>query len=150
VDVRRHTQTDFTPGNCVQTAVACILDLEPEEVLDQRLFRQVVPREDGMGMRWGTPRYMGALDEWLRSNFGCRFEFEAWPARLRTRGLHIMTGRTVRTRTNGGLRHAVVAEDLFPIWDPHPSRDMIIPDREASCVFLVPCVSTTRQRHTSS
>jgi hypothetical protein len=137
--MRPFTQTDFTPGNCVQTAVACVLDLDPRDVLDQTRFKDVVPREDGRGWRYGTPRYLPALEEWLRAERGLRLEMKpARRLRLVKGGWHIMTGRTVRTRHNGGLRHAVVARDNVPVWDPHPSRDLLLLDGELSSLFLVP------------
>ena len=132
------TQTDLAPGNCVQTVVACLLDVDPSEVLDQTAFVVTVPRADGRGMRRGTPGYWEALNEWLGATRGVRI-VDMVPARgdRATRGLHMMTGRTVRTPRNGGLLHAVVGRDLVPIWDPHPSRDSIILDRHTRCHFLM-------------
>lgn len=62
------------------------------------------------------------------------------PGRYGADGLHMITGRTVRTATNGS-RHVVVARRGEIVWDPHPSRAGLLDDaddgqREWS--FLVP------------
>lgn len=90
------------PGNCLQAAVASLLDLDLDEV----------------------PHFVEHRHDWMR----CLRYFAAWHGwdvwrRNPDRGVPfgIGTGKTVR-----GTHHAVVWRDGAMAWDPHPSRAGLI------------------------
>jgi hypothetical protein len=119
--VIERTQTRLHPdGNCWQTCVACILDVEPETLPSQAEIERVPP-----GEKWGK-HYGNALNAYLRRHHGL-FYVQLDPhqvapfARLREPGHHLLVGPTVRTPETGA-KHVVVARHGEPIWDPHPSR----------------------------
>lgn len=123
------TQTSLDPGNCWQTCVACILGIDPETMPSQAEH----DRPKG-------PGYNNPLQAYLREHHGLAYvELHApWSelsAYLRCMGLHVLTGRTVRTASNG-MRHCVVARDGVTIWDPHPSRAGLLD--EIKPAFITP------------
>lgn len=99
-----HTQTllaeqvEGIPGNCMQAAVASLLDMQLEAVPHFVLF------ED----------WPAAFRLWL-GGFGYEWQCHAPDAVVV--GRYIMVGHSVR-----GLGHACVAEAGRVVWDPHPSR----------------------------
>lgn len=105
--IRHVTQTilvgnaDGTPGNCVQAAVACLLDMDLDDVPH---FARI-----GGWLEWLCT--WAALNGWLvlRHNPG-------YQARMA-----IASGPSPR-----GVQHAVVMLDGEIVWDPHPSRDGIL------------------------
>jgi len=139
--VRLLTQTSLEPGNCWQTCIACILDLDPEQLPPQVDYDKRAPTEDG-GFRYVGPSYMGVLGRYLRKHHGLAYieihhPPEIWTAlQIRDDRPHMMTGRTIRSATNGNQRHVVVAERGEMIWDPHPSRAGLTHDLQFA--FLVP------------
>lgn len=120
--MNRLTQTNLDPGNCWQTCVACILDVDPSGLPDQALYDLRNP--DGS---WRGPSYLNALQGYLHKHHGLSYVTVYAPALRHLRvategGLHLMCGPTIRTAHNGGVNHAVVARDGSLEWDPHPSR----------------------------
>lgn len=119
--MKEFTQTSLAPvGNCWQTAVACILEVDPAELPDQTtLDRKLV---DG---QWVGDSYNNPLQAYLRKHRGLAQVDLHVPdealAMLYVRGYHLITGRTVRTDERG-IRHCAVGRDGSPVWDPHPSR----------------------------
>ncbi|MCU1418704.1 MAG: hypothetical protein JWP32_2878 [Schumannella sp.] len=122
----RHTQSVFgdgadgsTPGNCLQTAVASLLDLPVEEVPhfvavpEDRWWSEFLNWLTGRGLRLTmfedrfetTSTY---LDGWLIS---------APLSDAPKDRLVIASGMADR-----GLRHCVLWEDGALVHDPHPSR----------------------------
>lgn len=105
------------PGNCLQTAVACVLDLDLEEVphfavyKDWALRLQVFGRERGYRVRYMPPR--GAV------------------------GLGLAFGPSLR-----GTTHAVVWAGGRMAWDPHPSRVGLLAVTELVAFELAPSAST--------
>lgn len=138
---RKLTQTSLDPGNCWQTGVACILDIDPETMPSQvEHDSKPVMSADGT-FRWSGPGYNNVLQAYLRKHHGLAYvELHApWAelsAFLRPVGLHLLTGRTVRSATNGEQRHVVVARDGETVWDPHPSRAGLLD--EIKPAFLTP------------
>lgn len=148
--MRELTQTSLDPGNCWQTCVACILDLDPESMPSQIVHdAKREPTEDG-GFRWVGPHYITVLNAYLREHHGLAYLEVHYPIELflhavqiRESGLHLMTGRTVRSATNGNQRHVVVGERGSVRWDPHPSRAGLTED--INYAFLVPFPESWRR-----
>jgi len=105
------TQSDT--GNCWQTAVACILELNPEEMPSQ------------MQIEAEGKYYSNYLNCYLiKHHDRFYFELEGWQCvglMVREPGWHCLTGPTIRTPENH-VNHVVVARYGEPVWDPHPSR----------------------------
>lgn len=133
------TQTHLAPGNCWQTAVACLLDVAIDDL----------PSQVEIEARGGS--YNNALQDYLGKHHGLalvvlRLPVEAY-AQLRVVGYHLMIGATERTATNG-VHHVVVGRDGEMVWDPHPSRagligkaewELIVPRPEEWSSKLSPC-----------
>ncbi len=139
--IREYTQTNLEPGNCWQTCIACLLHVEPSELPAQELFDIEKKREDG-STEYGPPHYQNALQAYLREPHDLAYMQLYQPCELlkllsvRAPGWHMMTGRTVRSETNGNKRHVVVARYGELVWDPHPSRAGLLDD--INWAFLVP------------
>lgn len=124
--MKPYTQT--APNNCWQTAIASILDVDPESLPSQLLYDQdFSARPDEFG-GWGS--YSNVLNGYLGKHYGLLYSelhCYQWGAiatlreDLPTMGYHVMTGPTVRTPDNG-WHHVVVAKHGEMVWDPHPSR----------------------------
>lgn len=123
--MRELTQTNLDPGNCWQTCIACLLDIDPEDLPAQVDYDIKTVNEDGF-TEYG-PSYSSVLQPYLRVHHNLAYvELHTPPETLfaievREPGLHMMTGRTIRTATNG-VRHVVVGRYGTLLWDPHPSR----------------------------
>ena len=135
------TQSSLAPGNCVQTCVACVLELDPGVLPDQTTYDRFHTREDGTRVRTGGS-YHNAINAYLRTHHGlCYFNPSAPVSALsalfeiRAPGWHFMSGKTVRTATSG-VQHLVVGRYGEMVWDPHPSRAGLIGD--IAWVFLAP------------
>ncbi len=119
------TQTSLYPrGNCWQTAVACILEIDPVVMPPQCDYDLRIPQEDGSIKR--GPSYNNVLQMYLKKHHNLAYlEFhipvEGY-AKLRIEGYHLMTGTTVRSKDYDGERHVVVGHNGKVVWDPHPSR----------------------------
>lgn len=107
--VREQTQTNLDPGNCWQTCVACLLDVDADA-----LPYQNAPSKFS---------YLNALNAYLDTHHGLVYVEVHRPAIavLPPPELHLMSGPTVRTPTSG-VNHVVVARRGELAWDPHPSR----------------------------
>jgi len=140
--MKEFTQTNLSPGNCWQTCIASLLDVDPESLPPQERYDWRV-FQDGKPDRFG-PGYYGDLQAYLRTHHGLAYMEIRQPEELWTAisvapdRRHMMTGHTVRSATNGGRRHVVVARGLEVIWDPHPSRAGLLEDGERGMAFLVP------------
>lgn len=144
--MRELTQTvtcagDGPIGNCWQTAVACVLDVDPDALPAQAAYDWRRTREDGTVER--GPGYWTPLQAYLRTHHGLAYVEMHYPPevlaclRIADPGaLHLMTGTTVRSAALGGLRHVVVARNGACVWDPHPSRAGLL--GEVQWAFLVP------------
>lgn len=133
--MKGYTQTHLAPvGNCWQTAVACILEVDPGELPDQATHDMKLV--DG---KWTGQSYNNVLQAYLRKHHGLAYVETHLPeealARLSVHGHHLITGRTVRTDERG-IRHCVVGRDGAVVWDPHPSRAGLTDDLRWS--LLVP------------
>lgn len=139
--MREYTQTvTGERGNCWQTAVACLLDIDPATLPPQCEYDRKTTHPDGT-VEHG-PHYYDALQAYLHKHHSvCYLELhhpeELWPLlRVAEPGYHLMVGETVRSASLGGLRHVVVARYGQVIWDPHPSRAGLTGD--IRWAFLVP------------
>lgn len=135
--MKEFTQTTTGPvGNCWQTAVACLLEVDPAQLpyqatLDRRLV-------DG---KWVGQGYNNPLQAYLRKHHGLAYVEMHLPEEalamlaVRDPGWHLITGETVRTATLK-CRHVVVGRYGNIAWDPHPSRAGLTTDLRYS--LLVP------------
>ena len=135
------TQTSLYPkGNCWQTSVACLLEIDPEAMPPQSDYDWVdtLPsRERDFG-----PGYHNALNGYLAKHHALTYVEMHQPStlypllRIEPPGWHLLTGRTVRSDEYGGQRHVVVARFGVIVWDPHPSHAGLLD--EIRWAFLVP------------
>lgn len=129
--MNRYVQSNVSPGNCWQTAVACILEVDPAELPDQVAISEVKT-----GPFEGS--YNNALQKYLQVHHGlvysCLHGYQK--DGVTPRGWHMIEGRTVRTDTNGGVQHVIVGHCGEPIWDPHPSGEGLTSVERVS--FLTP------------
>ena len=113
--MRRLTQTNIETGNCWQTAIACILDLDPAAMPDQAAIEGKSSRRS----------FHNALLAYLELHHGLfyseLFDYQFSALRVKEPGYHLLLGPTERTPVNG-QHHAVVGRYGQAIWDPHPSR----------------------------
>jgi hypothetical protein len=122
-----YTQTNLFPGNCWQTAIACVLEVSPETLPDQSvcdLWNKSDPEESGTWTR-KEPFYQNEIGAYLRRHHNLAYvsiqPYMLHCLEVKTPGIHFMSGKTVRTqmlKTN----HVVVARHGELLWDPHPSR----------------------------
>lgn len=120
----RYTQSSLAPGNCWQTAVACVLELEPEA-----LPCQVTIERAGKS-------YHNALNSYLirhhRLFYSELYSYQFSGLRVRPDflgGYYVAIGPTVRT-PNRRANHAVVARLGRVVWDVHPSRSGLLEVRQ--------------------
>jgi hypothetical protein len=124
--MRFHTQTEINPGNCWQTALACILDEEAEAL---------PPQAEIEGWKWGdngSASYWNIIRTYLLTHHGLVYYEVCSYARACVRPRRnewLLIGETIRTgrhRINRGrhILHCIVAYDGGArTWDVHPSRD---------------------------
>lgn len=130
--MHRHTQSNLDPGNCWQTAVACILEVDPD-TLPPQVELEAMEREHRLFDGWGS--YGNILQGYLWRHHGLRCtRLEEWQARgLHIENLGVLCGPTVRTAAleaagKPHVHHAIVGwytrstRDWHQYWDPHPSR----------------------------
>lgn len=121
------TRTGAPSGNCTETCIACILEVDLDEVPP---LWDAETGEDHTQQQWTRLydwlRSMGYL--WTWGNFGDReptAHFHSiypelsddWIARLDWSGFHLIGGRNP-----DGLGHYVVARDGQMVWDPNPRQ----------------------------
>lgn len=127
--MKRHLQRyvrgnpEEIPGDCVRTVVACILDLELDDVPH---FVHVYDHQ------WEL-----ALADWLEDH-GILLHRQS--GHFVTPFPVMMTGKTKR-----GTRHAVVGQQGEFVHDPHPSQDFL--DGLADLTYCFIPHSTDWQRH---
>lgn len=145
LDVIELTQTDTAPGNCVQTCIACILEVDPNALPDQTKYDRYEDYLGGMRV-YPHPRryYTQALDAYLAKHhalslvrIGLDASIASKVLQVREPGWHLISGNTVRTAATRN-RHVVVARYGKIVWDPHPSRAGLLPEGRI-WVVLAPC-----------
>jgi len=123
--MRELTQSSLMPGNCWQTAVACVLDLDPEMLPSQARYDVAARSFSG----WGG--YQNVLNGYLakhhRMMYAELYEYQIGAVMPREPGYHMLIGPTIRTAEHRAagrhqVNHIVVARYGEMIWDPHPSR----------------------------
>ncbi len=117
-----HTQTKLDPGNCWQTAVACLLDVEAEALPPQSEIEVAATTESRYG---GHFSFQNAMQCYLQKHHGKSYvQVPVWQlAQARVFGEHVIVGPTVRTGTElPRVLHCVVGVDSAMAWDVHPSR----------------------------
>lgn len=124
--MRHFTQSNLAPfGNCWQTAVACILEVEPEVMPPQSEIESWPhPVLDG----WGS--YSNCLNGYLRVHhrlaYSTIYAYQFVMVRP-IRAEHVLCGPTVRTerlRAEGvrNANHCVAGVNGVMVWDPHPTH----------------------------
>lgn len=139
--MREYTQTSFAPmGNCWQTAVACLLEVDPRELPDQTVHDCKLVDGAWIGMS-----YNNALQGYLRKHHGLAYvdlggipEEGLAMLQLRDPGWHLISGRTNRSEQWAGLHHIVVGRYGQIAWDPHPSRAGLTGDFRWSLIVPLP------------
>ena len=130
------TQTSFGDvGNCWQTSVACLLEVEPATLPDQTKCDLTGPN----GRRL-PPSYMNLLNGYLRKHHGLAYVELHTPGLLdiitvKEPGWHLLTGETTRS-VEGSPRHVVVGRYGQMVHDPHPSRAGL--SNDIKLAFLIP------------
>lgn len=123
--MKRFTQSNVVQGNCWQTAVACVLEVEPAELPDQSMIEAA------------KKSYNNSLQAYLIKHHGLMYgnvpvyqHSALRPRADHLGGYHVMCGPTVRTETNGGINHCVVGRFGRQVWDVHPSRASLLSVKE--------------------
>ena len=114
--MKRFTQTNLSPGNCWQTSIACILNVDPATLPDQIKIESNTTKK---------MFYSNALNDYLELHHNLvYYEIYEWQfpgLRIAKPGWHTIVGTSVRTPTNN-IWHCVVGRYGKIAWDPHPSR----------------------------
>jgi hypothetical protein len=116
------TQTTLEPGNCWQTAVACLLDVDAETLPPQSEIEVAAKTENRYA---GHFSFHNAMQCYLQKHHGKSYvQIPVWQlAQTRVIGEHVIVGPTVRTGTElPRVIHCVVGVDGAVAWDVHPSR----------------------------
>ncbi len=107
------TQSNLDPGNCLQTCVACILDMPPADVPDQLLHPNPLS-------------YLLELREFLRRRLHMTItlvmpahHLHAYPLAVRE---YILFGQMVGPFGGVCEEHCVVGRSGDVFWDPYPGR----------------------------
>lgn len=140
--IRELTQTVVGEnGNCWQTCVACILDVDPAEMPCQATIERVTGTdENGKVQRAGS--YNNPLQAYLREHHYLTLASIWQPLVGAVRvtvmnGYHLSFGPTVRTPTIG-VDHVVVAREGETVWDPHPSRAGLVSVKQWAALVPFP------------
>lgn len=110
------TQSSLAPGNCWQTAIACILEVYPD----------TLPSQVAVETRKYQNHYLNALNAYLEHHHKLVYSeiYEYVIPVLRVVGMdgyHTINGPTVRTPVSR-VEHVTVGRFGDVVWDPHPSR----------------------------
>lgn len=139
--MRKFTQTTFgEEGNCWQTAVACLLEVDPAELPSQSAVI-MESHADGLQHR---RHYSGILGAYLFKHHRLTYVELYQPGlyqylTIKEPGWHLLTGTTVRTGTAPGFeRHVVVGRYGEMVWDPHPTRAGLVGDIHLALLIPFP------------
>ena len=114
----KHDPENGQWGDCARTAIACILDLEPEEVPHENRelsggeqFDMHLKFLNDRGLHWITiPFKLKSVDEMLKT---AHFYSNHLP--------YMLCGSSPR-----GTNHVVIGEEGAFLWDPSPSDGFLI------------------------
>lgn len=120
------TQSNIDPGNCWQTAVACLLEVQAEALPPQIEIEAASKSE---ARHAGHYSYSNALQCYLKKHYSlCYVELPCWQlTQANVFGSHMIIGPTIRTaaaleRGLPHVDHVVLGLNGDMIWDVHPSR----------------------------
>jgi hypothetical protein len=118
----RHRQSSIDPGNCLQTCVACILDMPIDALPDQTCFNPLA--------------YAYELRYWLESRAGLRLVLAHHISERSAVAFkeYIMCGLMVGHLGGAAEEHCVVAEGGKIVWDPYPGRPGL---KRVDCLWFV-------------
>lgn len=137
------TQSNLDPGNCWQTAVACLLEVDPETLPPQVEIESRARRE---GEQFGGHySYGNALGCYLKKHHDRAYTtvFPWQLAQCRIVGEHMMSGPTVRMPVNRS-NHVVCGVDGEFAWAVHPSRAGLT--KVERIEFIIPYPSDWKER----
>jgi hypothetical protein len=132
-----YTQTKFgeVKGNCFQTALGCILEVDPEGLPAQDIW------DVRKGKGWACS-YHNIIQGYLWKHHGLGYcelaDWEFAAVSVREPGWHVLIGPTVRTSDAHQVNHAVVGRYGETVWDPHPSRAGLVAVEKWGLVYQVP------------
>ncbi len=128
--MKQYTQSNTDPGNCWQTAVACILEVDPAELPDQ------------VALEGAGKQYTNRLNAYLGQHHGLMYselEDYQWLGIMpREPGWHLIIGPTIRTTETHRIHHVVVGRFGEEFWDPHPSRAGLTEPRRWGILAALP------------
>lgn len=120
------TQSSVNPGNCWQTALACILGVQPELLPPQEELEALET-----DVLEGHGHYGNVINGYLHKHHNLSYVtiqgYQTPAIRALKNYWHVITGPTVRTADNGRY-HSMVGCNGMPVWDPHPSRAGLLMD----------------------
>lgn len=131
----KYIQTSLSPGNCVQTSIACILNVNPE-TLPSQVYWEERWRNADEGLTfdgWGS--YQNILDGYLATHHGLIYTMisdQVFPSlRVKSPGYHTVIGPTIRTQAqikdkSPHTIHCAVGRYGQLIWDPHPTHQGLL------------------------
>jgi hypothetical protein len=129
-------------GNCWQTCVAMLLDVDPA-TMPQQFGERTGPIDIDPAAKDARPYFTDALQRYLRKHHNLAYVEVHGPGELHQfivprdrQAPHMMTGRTARSDSLNGVRHVVVARAGELLWDPHPTHLGLT--EELRYAFLVP------------
>lgn len=135
--MRRFTQSNLDPGNCLQTAIACILEVPPALLPPQH----EIQRESA-----DASRYLEALNAWLHRAFRLRYvevppegflgARPAFPEFVMVGPMRPLWGGEVLSGTQAET-HCVVARDGRMVWDVYPCRPGLASVQRWGLLFAV-------------
>jgi hypothetical protein len=144
--MKQYTQTRIgLKGNCFQTALACILEVEPDSLPAQDVW------DVGRGLGWACS-YRNILQGYLLKHHGMMYaSFQDWEfagIQVRDPGFHVMSGPSPRTSEAFNVHHAVVGCYGATVWDPHPSRVGLTEVTEWGVLApIIPRIRADRERY---
>lgn len=131
-------------GNCFQTALACILEVDPDLLPHQTIW------DVKRGLSWACS-YRNVIQGYLfkHHNLGyCELsDYEFSGVQVRDPGWHVLIGPTIRTSEDHPVNHAVVGRYGEMVWDPHPSRAGLIEVEHWGLMY--PMIERIRKSHES-
>ncbi len=152
--MKYYTQSNLSPGNCWQTAVACLLEVEPDLLPPQH---EIESLDHAILNGYGS--YQNVLNGYLGKHHGLIYvNVHEWMfgSVKPVIPVHVMCGPTVRTAAlqaagAPNIHHCVVGLNGVMVWDVHPSRTGLIGVREWGLLGeLQPCTIADRKKWTDN
>lgn len=120
----RHDPENGTYGDCHRTAIACLLDLQPQDVPHfYQLKVDALNRGEDFSWRGEVERFLNSkgytgVDITYTSSLNELFDYMSL---VNPRTLYLLGGTSMR-----GTNHTVICRGGGFEWDPHPDSDFVI------------------------